>query len=310
MAQATQPIKDPLTGAETTGHVWDDTLQEFNNPLPRWWIYAFYGTILFSLGYWLMYPAFPIASTFTKGLGTITYQTPEGQEKTTHWNMRALLAKDMQESDAAVKQREFLAKVAATPYDQIAQDADMSAFVRSYGASVFNDNCAACHQAGGKGVPGKYPSLADNDWLWGGTSANIHQTITQGRNGFMPAFKETFNEEQLDQVANYVMSLSGLAANAEAAAKGERIFNGEQGGCYYCHTKTAKGLQSVGSANLTDKVWTIAAIDTNAKPEDNLAKVKAVISNGVQRQMPVFGQRLNETEIKVLTNYVQQLSAQ
>lgn len=310
MAQSTQPIKDPLTGAETTGHVWDDTLQEFNNPLPRWWLYAFYGTIIFSIGYWILYPAWPFASSFTKGFNTVTYQTAEGQEKTTHWSMRALFAKDMQEGEFAVKQRQYLEKVAATPYDQIAQDPDMSAFVRSYGASVFNDNCAACHQAGGKGVLGKYPSLADNDWLWGGTADAVQHTITYGRNGFMPAFKETFNEEQLTQVSNYVLSLSGLPADADAAAKGERIFNTETGGCYYCHTKAGKGLQSQGAANLTDKVWTIATIDANAKPEDNLAKIKAVISNGVQRQMPVFGQRLNETEIKVLTNYVQQLSAQ
>lgn len=306
------PVKDPLTGAETTGHVWDDSLQEFNNPLPRWWLWTFYGTIIFAIVYWIMYPAWPIGGSYTKGIGNnITYKTTAGEEKSTHWNMRALLAHDMQNSPEAAKQQEYLAKVGAASYEQIAQDPDMSAFVRSYGVGMFGDNCAACHQSGGQGVVGQYPNLVDDDWLWGGDTKTMETTIRGGRLGYMPAYAETFNEEQLKQVANYVLSLSGQPADAAAAAEGQKIFQGETGGCYMCHTKEGKGMHAQGSANLTDKVWTIANVDAAETPEAKLAVVESVIKNGVKRQMPVFGtggRNLSDTEIKVLVAYLQQMS--
>ncbi len=304
-----KPVKDPLTGAETTGHVWDETLQEFNNPLPRWWLWAFYATFVFAAIYWVIYPAWPIGQSYTKGIwNDLTYKTDAGETKTMHWNTRALLAQDMQTGVQAVKQRDYLAKVAAAPYEQIAQDPDMSAFVRSYGNGIFGDNCAACHQAGGQGVPGLFPNLVDDDWLWGSSTDQIHQTIVNGRNGFMPAYRETFNAEQLDEAANYVLSLSGIAHNAEAALKGEKIFNGYEGGCYQCHTSAGTGMHAQGSANLTDKIWTVANVPAAETAEAKLAAVKAVINGGIKRQMPVFGQRLTETEIKVLVAYLKQLS--
>lgn len=304
------PVKDPLTGAETTGHVWDDTLQEFNNPLPRWWLWTFYATIIFAIVYWIMYPSWPIGKDFLKGVGnTITYQTDAGEEKTTHWNMRALLAHDMQNGEEALKQQEYLKKVGAASYDQIAQDADMSAFVRSYGNGIFGDYCAACHQSGGQGVVGLFPNLVDDDWLWGGKAENIQATVMHGRLGYMPAYKNTFNKEQLDQVANYVLSLSGETADAAQAAKGEQLFNGEAGGCYYCHTSEGTGMHAQGAANLTDKIWTIANLPAATTPEAKLEAVKSVIHNGVQRQMPAFGERLSDTEVKVLVAYLQQMSA-
>ncbi|MEZ5448570.1 MAG: cbb3-type cytochrome c oxidase N-terminal domain-containing protein [Thiolinea sp.] len=226
-----KPVKDPLTGAETTGHVWDDDLQEFNNPLPRWWVWTFYATIVFAVVYWIIYPSWPVGSTYLKGMGNnITYKTDAGEEKTTHWNMRALLQNQMQTGEQALKQQDYLNKVAAAPYDQISQDPDMAAFVRSYGKGIFGDYCAACHQAGGQGVPGLFPNLVDDAWLWGSSPDQIEHTIVYGRNGYMPPFRETLNNEQLDQVANYVLTLSGLEADAAAAAKGEQIFNGETGG--------------------------------------------------------------------------------
>ncbi|MBU0656771.1 MAG: cytochrome-c oxidase, cbb3-type subunit III [Gammaproteobacteria bacterium] len=306
------PVKDPLTGAETTGHVWDETLQEFNNPLPRWWLWTFYGTIIFAIVYWIMYPAWPMFGSYTKGIGNnITYKTDAGEEKSTHWNMRALLAHDMQNGEEAIKQQEYLAKVGAASYEQIAQDPDMSSFVRSYGVGMFGDNCAACHQSGGQGVVGQYPNLVDDDWLWGGDTASIETTIRGGRLGYMPAYKSTLNEDQLNQVANYVLSLSGEVADAAAAAEGQKIFQGEAGGCYMCHTKEGTGMHAQGSANLTDKIWTIANLPAAEAPEAKLAAVKAVINNGVQRKMPVFGaegRNLSDTEIKVLAAYLQQMS--
>lgn len=308
------PVKDPLTGAETTGHVWDETLQEFNNPLPRWWLWTFYGTIIFALVYWIMYPSWPIGNTYLKGIGNnITYKTDAGEEKTTHWNMRALLAHEMQNSPEQAKQQEYLAKVGAASYEQIAQDPDMSAFVRSYGLGMFGDNCAACHQSGGQGVVGLFPNLVDDDWLWGSAPTNIETTIRYGRLGYMPAYKETFNDEQLNQVANYVLTLSGQPADAAAAAEGQKIFQGETGGCYMCHTMEGKGMHAQGSANLTDKVWTIAKVDAAETPEAKLEAVKAVIHNGIKRQMPAFHaeggrDKLSDTEIKVLVAYLQQMS--
>lgn len=304
-----KPVKDPLTGAETTGHVWDETLQEFNNPLPRWWLWTFYATFVFAFFYWMIYPSWPIGSTYTKGiLNDITYKTDAGEEKTTHWNMRALLASEMQTGEQALKQKDYLAKVAAAPYEQIAQDAEMSAFVRSYGNGIFGDKCAACHQAGGKGVAGLFPTLVDDDWLWGGSAEQIHQTIVNGRNGYMPAFGQALSGEQVDQVSNYVLSLSGVEHNAEAAAKGQQIFNGHAGGCYQCHTSAGTGMYAQGAANLTDKIWTVADTTADETAEERLALVKKVVTNGIQRQMPVFGRNLNETEIKVLVAYLQQMS--
>lgn len=307
------PVKDPLTGAETTGHVWDDTLQEFNNPLPRWWLWTFYGTIIFAITYWVMYPSWPIGKTYLKGVGNeITYKTDAGEEKSTHWNMRALLAHDMQNGEAALKQKEYLDKVGAASYEQIASDADMSSFVRSYGVGMFGDNCAACHQAGGQGVVGQFPNLVDDDWLWGGDTTTIETTIRNGRLGYMPAYSNVLDNTQLGQVANYVLSLSGETVDAAAAAEGQKIFQGETGGCYMCHTKEGKGLHAQGSANLTDKVWTIANLPAAETPEAKLEAVKAVIHNGVKRQMPVFGadgRNLSDTEIKVLTAYIKQMSS-
>lgn len=304
------PVKDPLTGAETTGHVWDDTLQEFNNPLPRWWLWTFYGTIIFAIVYWILYPAWPMFGSYTKGIGnSITYKTDAGEEKTTHWNMRALLAHDTQNSPDAARQQEYLGKIGAASYEQIAQDPDMLAFVRSYGVGMFGDNCAACHQSGAQGVVGKFPNLVDDDWLWGGDNASIEATVRNGHLGFMPAFKETLDDARLTQVASYVLSLSGEPADAAAAAEGQKIFQGETGGCYYCHGKDGSGLKSQGAANLGDKIWTIANVQGAGTPEAKLAAVKTVVSNGVQRQMPTFGGRLSDTEIKVLVAYLKQMAA-
>ena len=94
--------KDPITGAETTGHVWDDNIQEFNNPLPRWWLWTFYATVLFAIVYWTMYPSWPVGGTFLKGINTVTYQTDAGEEVTSHWNTRALLAREMQTGKSAL----------------------------------------------------------------------------------------------------------------------------------------------------------------------------------------------------------------
>ena len=301
--------KSKAQGAvQTTGHAWDGDLQEFNNPLPNWWLWAFYATVLFALIYWILYPAWPVAGTFTKGvLNTITFVDSDGNEKTTHWNTRSLLLQELQEGSAAVRSQEYLDRITAASYTEILADADMMAFTRSMANGIFGDNCAPCHGAGGAGVTGLFPNLADDDWLWGGSVEEIEETISNGHYGFMPAFKDTFTEQQLDDVASYVLSLSGHAADASAVARGEQIFQTSEGGCYYCHTAAGTGLRSQGAANLTDQIWTIANVAETASAGEKQAAVKRVIANGVERKMPGWSGRLTPTQIKLLTVYVHEL---
>ncbi|MBD3610515.1 MAG: cytochrome-c oxidase, cbb3-type subunit III, partial [Gammaproteobacteria bacterium] len=244
---------------QTTGHAWDGDLQEFNNPLPRWWIWAFYATFIFAIVYWVLYPSWPVGGSYLKGVGnTITYKNDKGEEVTTHWNTRALLAKDMQDGDEAVKQRSYLEKVNKASYSEIAADAEMMAFTRSYAKGLFGDNCAACHQQGGVGVIGKYPNLADDGWLYGGSYAQIESTIKHGKKGNMPGFSQ-LSDKQKDELAEYVLSLSGHQVNRDKAARGKATFNGA-GTCFACHGANAKGNVALGAANLTDRIWTVANV--------------------------------------------------
>jgi len=293
---------------QTTGHAWDGDIQEFNNPLPNWWLWAFYATVVFALIYWVLYPAWPVGGSFTKGvMNDITFKTADGHDKTTHWNTRSLLLKDLQEGKEARLSQEYMAKVADAGYDEILGDAEMMAFARSVAKGIFGDNCAACHGAGGQGVLGLFPNLADDDWLWGGRVDEIHDTIAHGRRGFMPAFRETFNDQQLDDVASYVLSLSGHDVDPGAGARGKAIFQTDVGGCYYCHTQAGTGRKSQGAANLTDRIWTIADVNGAEGMDAKKALIKSVISDGVQREMPHWSERLNATQIKLLTVYVHEL---
>ncbi len=293
---------------QTTGHAWDGDLQEFNNPLPTWWVWTFYATVVFALIYWVLYPAWPVASTYTKGvMNTISYTNAAGETVESHWNTRALLLNDMQQGDEAVKSREYMQKVAAASYEEILGDPDMMAFTASVTKGLFGDNCAACHGSGGAGVVGLFPNLADDDWLWGGTVEEIEATLTHGREGFMPAFKNTFSDEQLEAVASYVLSLSDHQVNPALAEQGKQLFEGEAGGCYYCHTVEGTGLKSQGAANLTDSIWTVANVPSAQDSAARLAEVKDVIRNGVVRRMPGWKDRLSNTQIKLLTVYVHEL---
>lgn len=295
------------SSVQTTGHAWDGDLQEFNNPLPRWWLWAFYATVVFAVVYWFFYPAWPIGQDYTKGpLNSITY-TVNGEQKTTHWNTRARLVKEMQQGAEAVKQREYMQQVAAASYEEILADPNMMGFTQSVGDVLFADNCAACHGAGGQGKVALFPNLVDDAWLWGGSIDSIHTTIAEGRRGFMPAFAPTFNDQQMDSVAHYVLSLSGFEVDSAKAEQGKLLFQGQGGGCYYCHGKDATGKTSQGAANLTDSIWTIANVNPGAALDANLAEVKDVIRDGVSREMPSWSQRLSDTEIKLLTVYVHEL---
>jgi cytochrome c oxidase cbb3-type subunit 3 len=290
-------------GVRTTGHVWDETLQEYNNPLPVWWTYAFYVTILFGLVYWFIYPSWPVGKSFLSGFGSVTYTNAEGQSESWHWNTRAKLLLETQE--AAARQKPYFDKLASLPYEQIAKDPELSSFVVSAGKPLFADNCAACHQAGGAGQVGHYPNLTDDDWLYGGTPARIEETLRVGRRGYMPAFREVLSGEQIDSLAHYVLTLSGHKADTAKAEAGKHLFHSNTASCFYCHGDEAKGNQAVGGANLTDKVWMWANLPAAKDDAERFALVRGVIAGGLDRGvMPAWEGRLRPEQIKLLTAYV------
>ncbi len=288
---------------QTTGHVWDEDLQEYNNPLPNWWTIAFYITIVFSIIYWFIYPAWPVGHGFTTGFDKITYVNDQGETKTSHWNTRALLMKEMNEH--AEQQKPYYDKLMAEPYDKIAKDQDLLNFVASAGKTLFGDNCAACHQSGGGGKVGFFPNLTDDDWLYGGSYDKIQESITNGRHGYMPPFAQVLNDEQITNLANYVLSLSGEPSNAAKAAKGNELFHSQAAACFYCHGADAKGRHVIGSANLTDKIWLWANVPAVESAQGKVEAVKKVIESGLNKGvMPTWGGRLKPEQIKLLTVYV------
>lgn len=295
---------------QTTGHAWDGDLQEYNNPIPTWWVWSFYATCVFAVVYWILYPAWPIGTSYTKGLfNDISYEV-NGQTKTSHWNTRALLLDDLQHGEESLKQKKYVQELIDSSYDEILSDPAKLDFLQAYGKTLFGDNCAACHGQGAAGLVGYFPNLIDDDWLWGGKIANIETTIRHGRQGYMPAFAQTFNAQQSEAVAEYVLSLSGhKGGDADKVLEGQRIFQGQEGGCYYCHTAKGTGLVSQGSANLTDSIWTIANVSAQSSYEDNREAVENVILHGVNRQMPAWQGRLSEAQIKLLTVYVKSLGS-
>ncbi len=288
---------------QTTGHVWDDDLQEFNNPLPTWWLWTFYLSIIFALVYWVFYPSWPIGKGFLTGTGTITYVNDKGVEKTTHWNTRALLMKDLQE--ARESQKKYVDKVAAMPYEQLKTDPEAFGFVASAGGVLFKDNCTPCHQSGGAGKMAFAPNLTDDDWIYGGSYEKIEASITNGRHGIMPPKGGAdINDGEIESLANHVLKLSGEPADEAKAAAGAELFSGKAV-CFSCHGPEGKGNQDIGAANLTDKIWLWADVPAAGTPEAKVAAVKAVIASGLNKGvMPAMKDRLNAQQIKLLTAYV------
>lgn len=294
------------TGVQTTGHVWDGDLQEFNNPLPVWWTYTFYVTIVFALVYWVAYPSWPIGKSFLPGMNSVSYVNASGQEESWHWNTRAKLLAETQE--AATAQKPYFDKIASLPYKQVAKDPELSSFVVSAGKALFSENCAACHQSGGQGKIGLFPNLTDDDWIYGGSFEKIQETVQKGRRGYMPPFAEALAPAQIDELAHYVVSLSGGKADADKVAKGKTLFHSHAAACFYCHGENAKGRQDIGSANLTDKVWLWADVPGADSDAGKVDAVRKVIAGGLNKGvMPAWDGRLKPEQIRVLTVYVHEL---
>lgn len=285
---ATNIEKDDVSGTSTTGHEWDG-IKELNTPLPKWWLYTFYGTVIWALGYTIAYPAWPMLSSATPGvLG---------------YSSRAAL--EQQVDAAKAGQKENLDKIAAMSVDDIIKDPKLLSFAQAGGAAAFKVNCVQCHGSGAAGGAG-YPNLNDDDWLWGGTPDAIYTTLKNGirytsnpdtRDSQMPAFGTDgiLNPEQIDQVANYVVSLSGEPADAAKADAGKQIFAEN---CASCHGEDGKGGRDFGAPNLTDKLWLYGG---------TLDEVKAQIAKPRMGVMPAWSHRLDDATIKELTVYVHSL---
>lgn len=285
MAKEPQQIQE--NDPETTGHEWDG-IKEFNNPLPRWWVWVFYLTIIWGIWYSVAYPAWPGIKEATAGyMG---------------WSTRANVAEEIAAAEAA--NAGINEKLASVELTAIQDDDELQGYATSAGAAVFKTWCAQCHGSGAAGAKG-YPNLQDDAWLWGGTMEDIHTTVTHGirneedpdaRYSQMPAFGEILEDEQIGQVVNYVMAMSGQEPrDAEAVDAGEQVFLDN---CAVCHMDDGTGDQFQGAPNLTDAIWLYGG------DYDTLHETVTYSRFGV---MPPWNQRLSEAEIRAVTTYVHQL---
>jgi cytochrome c oxidase cbb3-type subunit III len=260
-----------MANDNSTGHIWDEDLREMNNPLPRWWVWLFIITVVFSVVYLVLYP----------GLGT-----NEGSLK---WSSAGQHQAEVDKARAAMTP--LYAKFVALPAEALAKDTQAMAI----GERLFANNCAGCHGSDARGSKG-FPNLTDADWLYGGTHDKIKESIANGRQGVMPPMAAAVGTaEDVRNVANYVLSLSGSPHNAVGAQLGKAKF----ASCAACHGPDGKGNQVLGAPNLTDKVW------LHGWGED---AVVALITAGKTNQMPAQAQRLSADQIHVLAAYVWNLS--
>jgi len=258
-------------GDNTNGHVWDENLREMNNPLPRWWVWMFIITIVFSLFYFVSYPS----------LGANPGKLG--------WTQAKQYEQEMAVANAKIAP--LYAKFAAMPIDQLANNKEAKAI----GERLFMNNCAQCHGSDAHGSKG-FPNLTDNDWIHGGSPEKITETITNGRIGMMPPMAAAVgNEEDVKNVANYVLSISGNKHDSARAALGKEKF----AACAACHGAEGKGNQAIGSLNLTDGIWLHGA------GEEAIIKR---INHGITNQMPAQSAKFSPEQIHVLTAYVWGLS--
>ena len=260
-----------MAGDNTTGHVWDGDLRELNNPLPRWWAILFVLTLVFAGVYLVLYP----------GLGS-----DAGELK---WTSAGQYQAEVTKAQAELAP--LYASFTGMPVQALAADPKAQAI----GERLFINNCSPCHGSDAHGSVG-FPNLTDNDWLWGGTPEDIITTITNGRVGNMPPIAAAVGgPEDVRNVANYVLSLSGAPHNAAAAEAGRAKFVV----CAACHGPEGKGNPLVGAPNLTDKVWLHGFGE---------ATVVRAVTQGWHNVMPAQGGRLSEAQIRVLAAYVWSLS--
>src|SRR5215470_4128334 len=288
MAEQSKVEIDRVTGTATTGHVWDG-IRELNTPLPRWWLWLFYATIIWSIGYWIVYPSWPLISGYTHG--------------TFGWQSRVAIVDDLAGLKAV--RGPMTERLATASLHEIVGNPELLEFARAQARPIFNENCAPCHGSGGGGRKG-FPNLNDDDWLWGGKLDDIALTIRHGvrsadaetRAGGMPAFgrEGMLKRPEIEAAAQYVRSLAGLAAAPGAdLAAGRKVLADT---CASCHGPPGKGNRELGAPNLTDAIW-LYGPDT--------ATIVDGLWNGRNGMMPAWGGRLDDSTIKALTVYVHTL---
>lgn len=279
--------KDALTGTDTTGHEWDG-IGELNTPLPKWWLYVFYACIAFAAVWVVLYPAFPF----------------QGATGVTGWIAREAVVRDIAEQNAA--REPMLARLREASPEAIMADAELRGFALAGGRIAFAINCQGCHGAGGQGALGGFPSLADDDWIWGGSLAAIEHSIRHGirnsesedaRTSQMPRFLADgiLTAPQINDVAEHVLSLTGRATDAAAAARGAPLY---EENCLACHGERGEGNRDVGARRLNSAVWLYGG---------DKASIVQSIRYGRAGVMPPWASRLDPAIINMLTVYVHAL---
>lgn len=281
------PEVDTHSGVSTTGHEWDG-LKELNNPLPKWWLTIFYACIAWALGYYVLYPSWPLVSSYTTGILGHSNRLEALDETATAKAAREAQAKD----------------IATLSFPEIRANPALLQFALANGKAAFANNCAACHGAGATGAYG-YPNLQDDDWLWGGKVEDIYQTIRHGiraedaetRTSAMPAFGKDgiLKKDEINDVADYVFSLSNPGYKATGLDKGKKIFADN---CAACHGDNATGNQDVGAPNLADKIWLYSGTKE---------AIVAQVTNPRHGVMPAWEGKLDPITIKSLAIYVHDL---
>ena len=280
-----RPVKTSKVDPETTGHEWDG-IQEFNNPLPRWWLWTFYLTIIWGVLYTIAYPAWPLVSGATQGL--------LGQD--TRLDVAAEIQR-YEDANAPIEE-----KLVAADLNAIATDPELVNYTQNAGGAVFRTWCAQCHGSGAAGAVG-YPNLLDNDWLWGGTIEDIHATISHGirnttdpdaRYSEMPKFgaDELLEPAQIDQVVQYVLQISGQEHDAGLATEGAVVFAEN---CAACHMEDGTGDRAQGAPNLTDAIWLYGG---------DQAALTETVTNARFGVMPSWTERLSEADIRAVSAWV------
>lgn len=269
---------------ETTGHQWDG-IEEFNNPMPRWWLWTFYACIAWALVYSIAYPAWPMLTRATQGL--------------LGYNRIEELNKDIDRF--AALNGPIRAKLVEAELTSVPSNPELLAFANQAGAAVFKTWCAQCHGAGAAGVQASgYPNLLDDDWLWGGDVEAIHTTITHGiRNGGdearfsqMPAFGDQLSAEEIGQVVQYVRQMSKQDHDAAAAEAGSVLFADN---CASCHAEDGTGIRDLGAPNLTDAIWLYGG---------DVAALTHTVKFARYGVMPAWNARLSEADIRAVAVYV------
>lgn len=283
---------DEVSGVETTGHSWDG-IRELNNPLPRWWLYVFYASIVWAIGYMIFMPAIPalpgMGMTNTPGLRGHSDRVLVAEEVVDLHSARAAAASQL--IDASLS--------------EIENDMSLQQFAMAMGESAFGDNCATCHGAGGRGAKG-YPMLADDIWLWDGTLDGIETTLRHGirhnddpdtRRNSMPAYGRDglLTPKEIDDLVQYVLNLSGREADAAAVSRAAPVFATQ---CVTCHGADGKGNRQLGAPNLTDHEWLFGG-----EPRD----IQQTIYSARNAHMPAWQGRLDDPTIKALAVYVHSL---